>query len=1292
MTHIFSLPLTIKRSLWTSFLPTRIDRVRFNLGACAQDGKDGTEDMLQVDAHLTDSTPAKMNSKPCLTVDISISNDCGQTEIQIEGLTVTSISKTRPEDDHELYLHTVMEIDPTDEIVQFGEDTAFPLDPMLVESCEQVAAFYTESSNYRVSHLARFRPLSLLAPPGVPGCNTASGNEEEIESLVRNSPHQSSLAFIQSVGRVLPDLLPSILPLAVEEASQLHRYNHHVHRVVKQIVHRYPRMNVLTMVGPVSGLQDHILSGLGSSFLSCTVGGIGQDNKQNLSVGERLSQLVCETTIDLRQDIKQQLSLSISNDLVVVTDSFLQAGRERAILNNIRASMSPGGFLVLLRISQSPLKRRLNQITGAIPHTAELVDHSTWLDILDECGYQKAARNSDQEDIPGFSISVRRNNILSLEPLRTPWTQLELPPLTDKLLIVGSGTSEVEPLSVRLKNRLLPFCGTISVQKSVESLSLTDSSDYTSAIILADLDKPILSNLTDSSLQQLKDLIRPNMTILWLTLNAQSGNPEHAATLGFTRTVAAEIPNLNLQVLDLEQIKQADDLITDTFVRLVYPNPPPAENLWTREPEIYLENGRRLIARVLPLKESNDRLNAQRRVVSKGVNTASSCVEIVSTGRTEDPQSYEARQSDGSCMYSPQAGYTTLQVTCSSTEMVQVGTNQYVHVCIGRDMATGMITAALSPTNASYNCVPTSQTQVLTKAISSTYQLARCLIHYLTAAAIYEQASGRQIVLINADGSFLECVREVGAGKERRITSWVTTSKEACHDTSSVYLHPRSSDRHIRSIIPSKDALIYDFSENGEISDRIVALLPSGCDYQPRSSILKSHHSNSAAIPGAELSSDSKLSAMVAMALRRSQSQTVQRIGQPDVVSVNQLVSGSGSSFPPFSIVDWIMARDTTEMVKPLVQENLFSPSKTYILVGLTRDLGQSLTRLFVEHGARHVVLASRNPQMSPNWIKEFSMACGAQLIIEKMDVSKLDSVKAFKARISESMPPVGGVINGAMVLDDRVFSQMTLESWYRVLVPKTVGSKNLDIVFSQPDLEFFIMTSSFAAIGGHPGQSNYATANMYMNGLAVNRRNRGLAASVLNIGVIYGLGLLQREKEELYAGLEREGYPPISERDIHHMFLEAIVAGRPGQPDKAFEITTGLSRFRWGSENPLHWHLDPRFSHFTVNDDSSIESSSQARTQISLLDELTSLGDLEAMTERLVAAFTERLQSLMQLVEGNISRHSSLTELGIDSLIAVDIRNWFWKKLGKDVAVLKLLGSSSIYQRKCSPAFSHAA
>ena len=292
------------------------------------------------------------------------------------------------------------------------------------------------------------------------------------------------------------------------------------------------------------------------------------------------------------------------------------------------------------------------------------------------------------------------------------------------------------------------------------------------------------------------------------------------------------------------------------------------------------------------------------------------------------------------------------------------------------------------------------------------------------------------------------------------------------------------------------------------------------------------------------------------------------------------------------------------------------------------------------------------------------------------------DQVVALHDHLAATLPPVGGVVNGAMVLQDRVFSQMSLDTMHAVLGPKTLGSANLDAVFTDPDMDFFIMTSSFAAVGGHAGQSNYAAANMYMNGLAAARRRNGLAASVLNIGVIYGMGFLHRERDALYDGLEREGYPPVSERDIHHMFVEAVVAGWP-KAGQVYDITTGLSRFD-AAEPTLHWHRDPRFSHFTKREDARAGGAGVAGGEAgvrkqSLAELVGEAGDKEALVGVLVQGFIARLGAQLRLGEGAVTREHSVVELGVDSLAAVEVRAWAWKALGQDVPVMKILGGATV-------------
>lgn len=118
-----------------------------------------------------------------------------------------------------------------------------------------------------------------------------------------------------------------------------------------------------------------------------------------------------------------------------------------------------------------------------------------------------------------------------------------------------------------------------------------------------------------------------------------------------------------------------------------------------------------------------------------------------------------------------------------------------------------------------------------------------------------------------------------------------------------------------------------------------------------------------------------------------------------------------------------------------------------------------------------------RNPNKNPLWKKELE-AQGATVAIEAADITNKQDVVDLRRRILTNMPPICGVANGAMVMGNSFFSEMTFETWQKVMRPKVDGSLVLDEVFSQDDLDFFLLFSSISAVTGQRGQANYAAAN----------------------------------------------------------------------------------------------------------------------------------------------------------------------------------------------------------------------
>ncbi|KAI0424582.1 hypothetical protein F5Y09DRAFT_353266 [Xylaria sp. FL1042] len=1270
-------------SLWTSFLPTGIRRIRFNL-AVLEGSKADRNGMLTVDSHLVRCVGPAEASRASIAIDGAIFNETGQAEIQIEDLVVRALTDTNPKDDLELYLHTIMDVDPIDEIVQ-AED-AVPNDDgvLLAHNCHRIASFF--------------------AKKGSP-----AETQETIDIMIRNSQHADYLASIKDAGQLDPNLLSETLPSIMEEARQVSLFRNHIGRIVKQIAHRYPWMNILYMPTTQFNLTRLILDAIGDSFRSFTVG-ISQGNPSSGSLDTVAHSIEGVQELDIDQ-LKGHLL-----DLVILPTTLFGDNDATKVLEETSGAMKNGAFLILINPNTAIIDAELK--THSDDNFSRPPTPPRWPDVLDAYGFTRQARNADFSHHAG-SVFVRQfgeRKLFMIPPKIKGSTTI-----TDTLLLVrGISGQGNDQLVASLQDRISPYCcDTISC--SLDDATTQELEHCTAVIMLADLDEPVMSNMTQHRISQLLTLLRPTLTILWVTRDARSGNPEHAASFGFLRTIAAEVPTLKLQVLDLDP-NDADaptDRISSAFYQLIFTDKEPnSKSLWTLEPEIHMENGRRLIPRVMPWKHGNDRVNALHRIVTTPVNTVRQYVELVpkvlSNGtirfrlETGEPNPWERARQDEMVI---QVDYSSaLPLTLHSLSG---------YLCVGQETTTGERMVALSTTNSSYiTCLP-AQTVALEGDERHSLVVLHQFIRHATAIKAVPIGSYRNpLVLIDPD---VELARQityicpswrkvfiVGTCCNEEDNARYIKMRESARLRQYVLgcLHPRSLLVDLRCFFPQDSTILSFLPEHHDLSRRIKESIPSGCTIYagfPMTVMeeLVNRGENSMAEAVSKMERTKRISRVdktLEIEMKKSVQETSPDFPRSESISTVSLseVQSRSNTTELFQIVDWKRDSNAPQVISHTIDEPVVFPDKTYFLFGMTRDFGHSLCRFLLERGARHIVLASRNPDTSPHWVRELNQVYAADIRIERADVTSLESLQALKEQTAETMPPPGGVVNGAMVLDDRLFSQMTVETWDRVMRPKTVGSANLDIAFSDSDLGFFIMTSSFAAIGGHMGQSNYAAANMYMNGLAANRRKRGLAGTALNIGVIYGLGFLQREKTHLYAGLEREGYPPISEHQLHCMFLEAIVAGRP--TDDATErgpvdITTGLRRFRRGSPNPLHWHEDPRFGHFAMRpetDGSAAEMQKNKTKNKSLQEQLAGLLYKEDLAHTISHALEERLRAFMQFVDDvSIDMHSSLMDLGVDSLTAVEVRNWFNRSLGKDFPVMKIMNTPSILQL-CMDAAEH--
>ena len=275
----------------------------------------------------------------------------------------------------------------------------------------------------------------------------------------------------------------------------------------------------------------------------------------------------------------------------------------------------------------------------------------------------------------------------------------------------------------------------------------------------------------------------------------------------------------------------------------------------------------------------------------------------------------------------------------------------------------------------------------------------------------------------------------------------------------------------------------------------------------------------------------------------------------------------------------------------------------------------------------------------------------------------------------------------------------MTFVQWQTATQPKIKGTWNLHeaLQAQKQPLDFFFLFSSVSGIGGQWGQANYAAANTFLDAFVQYRHSLGLPASVLDIGAMDDVGYLSQNNSILEA-LRATSLHILHEQDLLDSLQLMIDRSRPPPPRtiSPSQLTTTYinpSQVALGvrSNLPLSapnnrtiWKRDPRMAIYrnlessssTASTSSSSESLKQflrdAANNAALLDLPESIAYLAKETGTTLFGFMMRSEEELDL-------EAPLASLGVDSLVSIELRNWFRQKVGAEFTVLELANSNSI-------------
>ncbi|KAI9927011.1 hypothetical protein MW887_003392 [Aspergillus wentii] len=1301
--------------LWSLHLPTSIERIRINPSLCGRNWVDvsNVPFVASLDVH-----GAKGGSG--FQGDVEIQDITGDyTAVQVEGLRVVPFTPATAADDQNLFysLHWV-DAEPNADIP--GTYLATVEEKELAVILERGCLFYLRQLEHQIPHDHPGRSDKYNAAY----LNFASHNHklclegrhryakkewlndtlEDILAITERFSDRPEVKAMHVVGEQMPRairgetamlehlMMNGLLSDYYTRALSMAQGTDVLAATVLQIARRYPHGRILEVGAGTGGATRQILKRIGQQFSSyaftdISAGFFGTAQTEFAAYEDRMTY----NTLDLERDLQTQGFEKHSYDVVVASFVLHATKSLEQTVRRVRTLLKPGGYLILYEVTNVDLMRG-TALFGCLPGWWEGVEEGRTLGAaVTEAKWDAILRKSGFSGIDTTTVvqdSLALPNSVLVSQAVDDWVEFMREPLVWRpsvqsvikhLFIVGGTTFRVSRLIEDLLKLIRGFCEVMTRVETFEELNHSTIDSKATVLVLADLDEPVFKDITEARFDSVKKLFGSEKTILWVTKDRMVNNPFGCMPVGFARSALWEVPELRYQFVDFEGVHRIDArVLTETVLRFQSSGSIREQSkrnaLWPVESEIIINSdGRQLVPRLVHVSDANDRYNSARRTITKDIQPQNSPVVISNV----DGQ-YVLHEKAMPASGKPNASATntiTVKVSHSSLQAVKsvlgdafvvLGTcskkgTQYIGLADSASSLVEMPQSSLVP------CSVAPQSEGLFLNLVT----ANLLLPVLTASL----ADKDTLVVHNAPQLMANSLVRYADTAGIRLTL-TTSSKAEAEQKNWVHVSQYARQSELKSLLPSHVSRCIDLTPLNRQPTQpspISLCLPSNTHIINALSVFPSLPT-----PVSSRKDASEVSKMVQLAMNSA----LEDLGswQQDSLVSNQInirdLAEKGDFCDGFTVAEW-NAESLPITVQPVKTQ--FHSNRSYWLVGLSRDMGLSIADWMIRNGAKYLVITSRNPKVDKAWLDSVERR-GAVVRIMSNDLIDYESVRETYREICATLPPVAGVAQGAMLLKDVATRDMKLEELTRVTRPKVEGSLNLDNILQDVELDFFIFFSSVATVAGNPGQANYTTANLFMSGLASQRRRRGLAASVIELGLIMGTGYITRERGDVLTkpSFDR-GLLTISETDVHQTFAEAVNASHPDSGED-WQISAGLRQIPANAPNRPQWYSYPQFACLTVRDTAEESNTSSTQAGPSIKDQLAKAATSDEIGAVISGAFITELRKMLHLSDDyDITPSVRTDELGLDSLVAVRIRSWFLNNFQVNIPALKILKGTSL-------------
>ena len=277
----------------------------------------------------------------------------------------------------------------------------------------------------------------------------------------------------------------------------------------------------------------------------------------------------------------------------------------------------------------------------------------------------------------------------------------------------------------------------------------------------------------------------------------------------------------------------------------------------------------------------------------------------------------------------------------------------------------------------------------------------------------------------------------------------------------------------------------------------------------------------------------------------------------------------------------------------------------------------------------------------------------------------------------------------------------MSYKEWVAASLPKVDGTWNLHNSLLDQPLDFFFMASSTATIVNLPGQGNYYAANTFLEAFCQYRHSLGLPASVLNICPIDDVGFVVNDPAARKVLNARRHYF-LQEQDFLDFFQLSLLNSQPpaasahrrscSQLHAVVSLWKNTGQIIMGLRSDLHpedpdnhtkWSRDRRLgTYYNMKNMNTIDhtaSNNQLAQFLLRCAENPSLLDEEDSEHLLAREINLQVFSIMLKEAEDLDMEMGLSALGVDSLMAIELRRWWKRALGLDLSVLEIMGLDTL-------------